>query len=176
MLHMLRNILKQFQRLSVALGSSTRHACNMERKKNPAGSLIDARATLAGGSALAADTKQRGRIETRQRAVEEFEQLVAASATLPKPMATIVASCARDGIRRRQGRGGAYLSQAEKLTRETAMQEVPELLRNYRAEANATGKPRGWAREETAKAVHRRMKELGSDAPPAVATIRKWKF
>jgi hypothetical protein len=36
--------------------------------------------------------------------------------------------------------------------------------------------PRRWAREETAKAVQQKMRELGVANPPAVATIMKRKF
>ena len=129
--------------------------------------------TCAAGSSARINSNRRGRIETRQCAVEEFLKIVD---TLPQPMGAIVAECARAGIRRGQGRSGAPKSLAEKTACETAMGEAPQFFRQYLAEAKASGThlhPHRWAKEKTAEAVRRRMIELGARKPPAVATIKK---
>ena len=127
-----------------------------------------------------------GRVKTRLRMVEEFAKLVDDAAArgdttvaVPLVLAMVAAGCARNGVRPRQGRGGAVRSRKAESAREIAMKEVPELKQRYLAEAKATGahqNPRSWARQETAKAVYQRMKDLGVAHPPAIETIMKWKF
>ncbi len=153
----------------------------MEEKKNPAGPMIDAgRIELAGSGIVApVDTGQQGRIETRQRSVEEYIAELATGSLdsiLPPPMGAIIADCARAGVRHGVGRGGIRLSQADKLIRETVMREAPALREKYRAEAKAARKTRGWARVQTAEALRQRMLELGATRLPAPETIMKWKF
>jgi hypothetical protein len=135
---------------------------------------LDAAVVFAGGSTMMVDSKRRNRIETRLRAVEQFvDQYLD---ILPKPMGAIVADCARAGIRPGQGQSGTFLSQTDKHARETALKEVPELLRQYRAQARAEGRPRSWARLEVAQAVHQRMHELGVKNPPSVESLLKSGF
>ena len=57
------------------------------------------------------------------------------------------------------------------------MKEAPQLFSRYLAEAKGRRRnPHSWAREEAAKAVQKRMRELGVANPPAVTTImKKWK-
>ena len=129
-----------------------------------------------------------GRLKTRLRLVEEFAELaVAAEArgdttvTVPLALALFVRECARNGVRPHQGRGGANLPRKEESAREIARKEARELglLGRHRAEAKAMGRenPLNWAREETAKWVVRRTRELGGANPPDITTIvKKWKF
>jgi hypothetical protein len=124
---------------------------------------------------MAAGPKRRGRIETRQRAAEEFLKLLPIL-PLPPHVAATVADCVRAGIRPGQGRGRGSLSDKDELARAAAMAEAPAFHRRYLAEAKASGahrNPRSWAREKTAEDVRRRMIELGVRSPPAIATLVK---
>ncbi|MGA7165621.1 MAG: hypothetical protein WBX37_16965 [Pseudolabrys sp.] len=134
---------------------------------------------------MKADTM--GRIKTRLRMVEEFAKLVDdaeargdTTVNVPLVLAMVAAGCARNGVRPRQGRGGAVRSRKAESAREIAMKEARErgLLRRHRAEAKAMGRfnPLSWARKETANVVYQRMKDLGVAHPPAIETIMKWKF
>jgi hypothetical protein len=141
--------------------------------------------SFAGASAMRGDSKRRKRLQMRQLKVEEFERLVVGAETrgddavvVPLPLAKVVASCAAAGVRRDQGRSGKFKSQADEDACEAALREAAQLVRQYLDEARAMGRrnPRRWAREETAKAVQQKMRELGVANPPAVATIMKRKF
>jgi hypothetical protein len=147
----------------------------MARRKNR---MIDAgRIALAPRGGMTVAIQKRGRIETRQIAVAEFEQLIAATdRLLPQPMASIVAAAARAGLRHKQGRSGALLSPTRKAARETALREAPALLQQYRKQARDEGRERSWAREQTAKAVQRRMRELGDPNPPSIDSLMKRKI
>ena len=79
---------------------------------------------LAGGTTITTDAKRQGRIETRQRAVEEF--IARGVDLLPPPWGAIIASCALAGIRPGQGRSGTPKSQAENAAHETAVREARE--------------------------------------------------
>jgi hypothetical protein len=137
--------------------------------------MIDAGAiTMAISTDMTADTDHRNRRETRQRAVEEFEQLVMPD--LPQPMATIVADCARAGLRSGQGKGRAFLPQADKDAREIALKEAAEWLPEYRERAKAEGRPRSWARQQAAEFARQRMQQLGVANPPSIKTLLKRGF
>jgi hypothetical protein len=193
MSHMLQTILKQFQRFSVARGGWVRHDCDMATDESQAIEVEKGDAetppaprihvigpgevSLAIGIAMTVDTKHQGRVETRQRTVEEY--IANWADLLPPPMGAILASCARAGVRPGQGKGRAFLPQANKLARETVLKEAPEIFQQHFAEAKASGahrSPRKWARERTAEVLHQRMRELGVKTPPAIATILKWKL
>ena len=146
----------------------------MARRKK-IGRMLDAgRISLAPTSGAIAGTQHRGRLETRQRAVAEFEHLIAANEMLlPQPLAAIVADAARAGVRRGQGRSGAVLAPPRRSARETALAEAPRLRQLYRAQAYDEGRERSWAGRMTAEAVRRRMIELGDPNPPSVASLLK---
>jgi hypothetical protein len=148
----------------------------MARRK--AGRLIDAgKIALAPRGGMTVAVQKRGRIETRQIAVAEFDQLIASTENLlPQPMASIVLAAARAGIRHKQGRSGATLSPKRKSARETALREAPTLLQQYRKQAYDEGRERSWARQTTAKAVQRRMRELGDPNPPSIDSLMKRKI
>jgi hypothetical protein len=93
-------------------------------------------------------------------------------------LATSVAYIAADGVRIRQGRSGTFLSGEDMRAREAALAEAPKRFERYLAEAMAAGRPnpRNWARQEMAKAVQEKMRELGVSNAPAVDTIAHWKL
>jgi hypothetical protein len=148
----------------------------MARRK--AGQIIDAgKIVLAPRGGMTVTIQHRGRIETRQIAVAEFDQLIASTENLlPQPMASIVADAARAGIRHHQGRSGAILSHVRRTARETALAEAPALLQKYRTQAYNEGRERSWARRATAEAVRRRMRELGDSNPPSIDSLMKRKI
>jgi hypothetical protein len=143
--------------------------------------------SFAGRSDMRVDSKHRKRLQMRQLNVEEFARLVAAAAArgwtntvvVPLSLAKAIVTCAENGVRPHQGRGGTFRSQADETADETAMREAGPLARQYLAEAKATGEhrnPRNWAREKAAQVVRQKMYELGMTAPPSVSTIMRRKY
>jgi hypothetical protein len=82
-------------------------------------------------------------------------------------------------LRKGQGKGRSFLSTEDKLARESALKEFPELRRRYFAEAKASGThlhPREWASVKAAEDVQRLMRESGMRSPWSISAIRKkWK-
>jgi hypothetical protein len=120
--------------------------------------------------------KWRSLRETLQYVFEEFAKL---APTLPKPLGGVILDCARRGLRKGQGKGRSFLSTEDKLARESALKEFPELRRRYFAEAKASGThlhPREWASVKAAEDVQRLMRESGMRSPWSISAIRKkWK-
>jgi len=103
----------------ISRGGSTQHERDMETRKPVAWS---AQIRFTGSGAQKADTM--GRVKTRLRIVEEFAKLVVdaeargdTTVAVPLVLAMVAAGCARNGVRPRQGRGGANLSAARKSLR-----------------------------------------------------------
>lgn len=147
-------------------------------QRAPKGRVIDAgQVAFAGSSALTADTEHRRLRETLEYALGEYLKL---ADTLPKPIGWIIADCARRGLRLGQGRGRSFLSTEDRLARDSALKEFPELRRKYLAEAKASGAhrhPREWASGKAAEEVQRLMRESGMRSPWSISAIRKkWKL
>jgi hypothetical protein len=145
--------------------------------QGPTGRIIDAgQINFVGAGDLTAGTKWRSLRETLQYVFEEFAKL---APTLPKPLGGVILDCARRGLRKGQGKGRSFLSTEDKLARESALKEFPELRRRYFAEAKASGThlhPREWASVKAAEDVQRLMRESGMRSPWSISAIRKkWK-
>jgi hypothetical protein len=145
--------------------------------QGPAGRVIDAgQVTVVGAGGMTAGTKWRSLRETLEYVFGEFAKL---ALTLPKPLGGVILDCARRGLRKGQGKGRSFLSTEDKLARESALKEFPELRRRYLAEAKASGThlhPREWASIKAAEDVQRLMRESGMRSPWSISAIRKkWK-
>jgi hypothetical protein len=151
-----------------------------KRSKAPAqrGRLIDiGQIQLSAAGGLIADARHRGRIETRQRAFEEFVERHVTS--LPHPLGVIIADCARDGVRVGQGRGRGFRPAAEQAAMEIVRAEAPSIYARHLAIAKESGRHRNWrawARQKAAEDIRRRLFELRVMNPPSAASITKWKM